>query len=113
MDGQSLLGDNLPPDRLIFTLSGRGFPRKTLIGELITVFDRERFGPPFYQFSEVSVVQCQNWYRIDLTSLAMTGGTVNDYVGPCPIHQLDSAETIRARVGELLTAYGYRLPDGW
>ncbi|TLN23657.1 hypothetical protein FDZ74_03555, partial [bacterium] len=109
MSGNSLLAEVNPTRLIVAGSTGKIGLQNT---DFFTLTNDAR-KPPFYQFSEISAVQCQNWYRIDLTTLAMTGGTVSGYVDPCPTDQLDSAGTVRARVGELLSAYGYELPQDW
>lgn len=108
MNGNSLLGE-IDSTRLI--IAGRTY-KLEIISTMWSLPEEVR-KPPFYQFSELTVVQCQNWFNFDLEELTAESGEVDQYVNPCPADQLDSQEEIRARVGELLTELGYDLPEGW
>jgi hypothetical protein len=109
MVGNSLLGE-LDPNRLILdpsvvsaVLNSSGFftlPASTL-------------KPPFYQFSSLTVIQCQNWFRFDLQNMTVTQGIVDNYVAPCQADDLDSVDFIHDKVGEILKQNGFDLPDNW
>lgn len=109
MSGNSLLGA-LDPTRLI--ISGKTGLAVWDSGDLFMVNEEKR-KPPFYQFSELTAIECQNWYKINLDDLSMTMGTINNYVDPCPANELDSRAEVREKVGELLSQFGYRLPENW
>lgn len=108
MDGSSLLGE-LEPDRLI--VSGR--TNMAIFADELFMVDEDKRQPPFYQFTELDVIQCQKWYRINLEDLSISQGIVKNFVDRCPAEQLDSEAEIRRQVGELLTGLGYNLPAGW
>jgi hypothetical protein len=74
---------------------------------------QEKLKPPFYQFSQLSVIQCQNWYLFNLSDGTVKNGQVANYVNPCAPESLDSQEVIRKKVGEELRRLGYNLPEGW
>jgi hypothetical protein len=69
--------------------------------------------PPFYQFSIVRVMECQEMVTFDMEKSKVTTSTVTNYVAPCAQDSLDSANEIKEKVGQLLTQYGFDLPDGW
>jgi hypothetical protein len=109
MEGDSLLSP-LESKRLIIAgLSSQ----KEKIGSGIFTLSKEAIKPPFYQFSQLSVIQCQNWYLLNLTDLTMSEGVVEDYVKPCPPSMLDSTEVIREKAGGILEQLGYILPVDW
>ena len=72
-----------------------------------------RIKPPFYQFSSITAIQCQNIYEINLKDLTLAQSTVDNYVDPCPESELDSSAEIRAKLGEILQGYGFTLPKNW
>ena len=73
----------------------------------------EKVKPPFYQFEHLSVTQCQNWYDINLLSLSMTEGKVENYVNPCSPDDLDSPEQVWEKMGKILTRFGFQIPEDW
>lgn len=113
MNGDSLL-QAVDPTRLI--ISAR--TNMAVFADEAFMVDEDKRKPPFYQFTEVDVVQCQKWYRIDLQKLTLNQlivqhGLVGQFVEPCETSQLDSPEEILQQVGELFTRLGYKLPAGW
>jgi arylsulfatase A-like enzyme len=100
MEGSSLFR-KLDANRLIIA----GFKYQAE-NEISTVIPK----PPFYQFSHVSVIQCQNWYNFDLEDKSLTSGVVVSYVNPCSANTLDSQEVIRGKVSQVLIKLGYSLP---
>lgn len=108
MSGDSLL-QPIDPNRLI--ISAR--TSMAVYADELFMVDEDQRKPPFYQFTEVDVVQCQRWYRIDLQKLVVQQGFVAQFVDPCADSQLDSVEEVHRQVGELLTELGYDLPAGW
>lgn len=69
--------------------------------------------PPFYQFSIVRVMECQEMVTFDMEKSTVSTSTVSNYVSPCDPVTLDTADVIKTKVGELLTQYGFHLPDDW
>lgn len=69
--------------------------------------------PPFYQFGRMTVVNCDSWYRLDLSSLEFEHGTVKQYQGVCETEDFDTRKALDAIVDHLET-YGFeteRLQD--
>jgi arylsulfatase A-like enzyme len=108
MNGSSMLGE-LDPTRLL--ISGR--TNMAVFADELFMVDEDKRQPPFYQFTELDVIQCQRYYRINLEDLTITRGLVHNYINPCPASQLDSQSEIRQQVGELLSELGYDLPADW
>jgi arylsulfatase A-like enzyme len=69
--------------------------------------------PPFFQFANIDVFQCQNVYTLNLSDFKLSMNSVGGYADPCPQADLDTADEIRAALKELLTGYGYELPAAW
>jgi hypothetical protein len=69
--------------------------------------------PPFYQFSIIQAVECQRMVIFDMEESTKTMTQVANYVAPCDLSTLDSADEIQQKVGQLLTQYGFTLPDKW
>ena len=44
----------------------------------------DNVSPPFYQFGGMSVIYCQNWYRLNLTDLSWDAGEVDASTSTCP-----------------------------
>ena len=108
MEGNSLLG-NLDPFRLILTPSTDEIENTTGIFSV----SEDKLKPPFYQFSKLTVFQCQHFFLFNLRTLSIGEGQVENYVNPCSPDQLDAREMIQQKVGAELTQLGYQLPDNW
>lgn len=108
MEGNSLL-QTIDSARLI--VAGGTNKAERMSGKF--ALDEEQVKPPFYQFTRLSIIQCQRWYQVDLENMTWDEGEVSGYVNPCPVDTLDSQSTIRKKVGDLLTNLGYKLPDNW
>jgi len=108
MEGTSLLGP-LDPKRLI--IAGAANEMEKIEGKMR--LSQDNFNPPFYQFSNLIVTQCQNWYNINLNDMTAIKGVVVGYVNPCSADTLDTQEEIRGKVGTVLKQLGYHLPDNW
>ncbi len=106
MEGSSLL-ERPEYNRLI--LAGIKSNNETISG----ILTRQELKPPFYQFSKLSVIQCQNWYILNLENLTVNQGEVENYTNPCPADVLDTQDVIRKKVGVKLTKLGYDLPTNW
>jgi len=77
------------------------------------VLPRERLEPPFYQFSVLYAIQCQNFHTLNLEDLSHQVGRVRGYVNPCLRSELNSTDEIRAQVAQILTRMGYEVPAEW
>ncbi len=82
MEGKSLL-DGEPGQRPIYSFGvhSKGLTMQDENGRYM--IDTSKVKPPFYQFGEISVVFCQNWYRLDLTTTEWTSGKVDGHTAPC------------------------------
>ncbi|HPO59332.1 MAG TPA: hypothetical protein PLV53_10850, partial [Anaerolineaceae bacterium] len=63
--------------------------------------------PPFYQFSHMSVLQCQNYYLLELDTLELEEGQIAGHTAPCPEESLASREEVLSRAAEQLNAWGF------
>lgn len=108
MEGTSLL-QPVEPSRLM--IAG-GTNQAIQLDSGAFAISEESRKPPFYQFSYISVVQCQYWYTINLANLKIKTGEVESSVAPCTTEPA-TREEVRQQTGAWLTARGYSLPDGW
>jgi len=108
MGGDSLLRP-LDPHRLILAVRTNMIEMQG--GDW--VLPRERLEPPFYQFSVLYAIQCQNFHTLNLEDLSHQVGRVRGYVNPCLRSELNSTDEIRAKVAQILTRMGYEVPEDW
>ncbi len=108
MGGDSLLRP-LDPHRLILAVRTNMIEMQG--GDW--VLPRERLEPPFYQFSVLYAIQCQNFHTLNLEDLSHQVGRVRGYVNPCLRSELNSTDEIRAQVAQILTRMGYEVPAEW
>jgi arylsulfatase A-like enzyme len=106
MEGSSILGKPDANRLVIAGITDKIESEKYALSENALV-------PPFYQFSHLSVVQCQNWYIFNLDDMTVREGKVANYVDPCSTGILDAPEVIREKVGNTLKQLGYDLPPNW
>lgn len=103
MNGASLL-NNRPEHQLIFSAG----TTETRPNENSVAFLDERLNrPPFYQFSYIGVIDCQKWYRFDLTTYQWSYGEVAGYVNPCNPEQMKGLLEIKQAVYDRLSADGF------
>jgi len=55
-------------------------------------FDYYKVFPPFYQFDEIYLIYCQNWFQLNLDANVITSGVIADYKNPCVDESLLSNE---------------------
>jgi hypothetical protein len=104
MNGTSLFNNTKPEHQLIFSAS----TTETKPNENNIAFLDERLNlPPFYQFSYIGVIDCQKWYRFDLTTYHWSSGEVAGYVNPCKPEQLKGLLEIKQAVYDRLSADGF------
>jgi phosphoglycerol transferase MdoB-like AlkP superfamily enzyme len=104
MDGESLLDNNLNDRRLIFSA---GTIEMKPNEEKIAFLDESLDKPPFYQFSYIDVIDCQNWHSFDLNTYKWTSGTVDGYVEPCNPQELLTQAKIKQAVYDCLRMDGF------
>jgi hypothetical protein len=104
MNGESMLDKSLMDNRLIFsTGTNETKPNENDINFIDPALDQ----PPFYQFSYLNVIDCQMWYRFDLTTFEWTSGEVIGYVKPCSPKDLHSPDEIRQAMYQRLATDGF------
>jgi len=108
MEGNSLL-EPISNKRIIFTAES---DKLVLFNGQWAVFGK-MIEPPFYQFSQVNIFQCQNIYSLNLDNQSMALTTVDNYPNPCPQSELPGEDEIREELKQLLISYGYELPADW
>lgn len=89
MVGSSLLGD-LPINRYIYAVGVTKMER----GETDWVITESSVQPPFYQFGNVSTINCDTWYKLDLRSLTWNEQKISGYVGDCPDQMKDKGQVL-------------------
>jgi hypothetical protein len=104
MEGVSLLNGNQDDQRLIFST---GTTETKPNEDEIEFLDASLDQPPFYQFSYINVIDCQNWYSFNLNTYVWTFGTVTGYVNPCDPEVLPGMDEIEQVVYNRLTADGF------
>jgi hypothetical protein len=73
----------------------------------INFLDERLDQPPFYQFSYIDVIDCQEWYHLDLGTYNWSYGEVKDYVDPCPEGEIKDISEIKQAVYDRLAADGF------
>lgn len=79
MDSTSLIDEQLG-QRPIFGVSNLD---REQIGSGFFEVNWEKISPPFYQFSEISIIYCQKWYKLGLTELSWETGEVEGSTSVC------------------------------
>ena len=92
MEGQSLLASEPDPTRRIYSTGIYYSVSNPEKGRW--EIDSQRMQPPFYQFSFLQVVVCQNMYFLDLTNYEYRSGKVAGHTKPCDDQILPDSEMI-------------------
>ena len=69
--------------------------------------DYKKVVPPFYQFGDIYLIYCQNWFRLNLQSYQVTSGVIMDYKNPCAEEDLLSNEKAFAYMKDHLQEKGF------
>ena len=104
MEGKSLLAGEPDPLRVLYS-AGVSLAISDESGEWI--LDDSRITPPFYQFSYLQAIICQNWYRIDLIDFTWDQGEIAGHTAPCDAGQLADPKTVQSRMLERLKMDGF------
>jgi hypothetical protein len=104
MNGESMLEMDNKSHRLIYSA---GTIETKPNEDKIAFLDESLNKPPFYQFSYIDVIDCQDWYSFDLTTFEWTSGTVMGYVEPCDRSDLLAQAEIKQAVYDRLHADGF------
>lgn len=107
MSGSSLIDSDYKPEPVI----SYGISHATDSDGEGWVQDEKYLTPPFYQFDFVNLVDCQKWYRLDLTTYTMTSGQVENYKHPCSKDELMPVEDVYKAFRERLTEDGFTIPE--
>jgi hypothetical protein len=99
MPGRSLIAGDLD-QRPIIGVSAQGQePNKN--GQFAVNYEKVR--PPFYQFGEITLIDCQNWYLLNLTDLSWESGKVAGSTAACsPGSELTSSQAFQWMVTHLM-----------
>ena len=107
MRGESLLKNNLDRNRLIFSVGTTLSLRD--IGDGKLTLDEDRLVPPFNQFSNLYVINCQRWLQLSLgDSINIeSSGDVVGHTSPCNDESLLTREEVVDSVIEHLYSAGF------
>ena len=103
MQGQSFLKEP-PALRPIFSSSVSSGEKKNMVKKII---DQSKIKPPFYQFSNISLVYCQKWYELDLVNTGWKTGNVEGHTTPCSDDRLLSDEQALGMIIDHLQENGF------
>ena len=103
MEGESLLQGEPDEQRLIFSV-GVAHVEKQNSGWIVSA---EKTTPPFFQFGYISVVNCGQWYKLDLIDLEWASGPVIGYVDACSQEDVLSFDQIKAATLNHLREKGF------
>ena len=67
----------------------------------------EYFTPPFYQFDQMTVIDCNRYYQLNLESLTWKKGVISTYVGECAEKDFSSKTDIRLLMVNRLIKDGF------
>lgn len=109
MEGNSLL-QNIDPYRLIISAESQ---KVDFGSQTITYPPTDVQLPPFYQFSKLTIIQCQTWYLFNLRNNTTSNGVLPNYQCPCSTGLLDTPEEIQEKLAELLMQRNFKLPENW
>jgi len=94
MDGISLISDDLPAGRAIYSIIG-GSPKKVVA--------------PFYQIKTVQTIVCQRWYQLNVQQNQWKFGTFPDYASECDVEQVPTDKEIHELIIQYLSQHGYEV----
>ena len=104
MVGQSLLKGDPPEDRLIFNT---GTAHVTQVGQDKLEIDTTHVKPPFYQFSYFHVINCQNWFMVNLIEMTWASGNVQGHTRPCWQDDSLTIDQVKDELAEYLINNGF------
>ena len=94
MDGISLISDDLPAGRAIYSIIS-GSPKKVVA--------------PFYQIKTVQTIVCQRWYQLNVQQNQWKSGTFPDYASECDPEQVPTDKEIHELIIQYLSQHGYEV----
>jgi len=100
MPGQSLIAGTYT-EHPIFTAKIPKSTRDPLTGKVVYPESE----PPFYQFGRISVVACNQWYELNLTTMTLDSGMVTSYTRACGV-AIDPVEALNL-INTHLKGYGF------
>jgi hypothetical protein len=92
MVGTSMLGDEPPAEREIFSVTA-GSPKKV--------------APPFQQIKTVQLTVCHRWYALNVQENTWKSGISSRHTSRCENDLLPSEEEARQRILEYLEGHGF------
>jgi arylsulfatase A-like enzyme len=95
MKGRSLLTNNLPAARRIFSATVGPELKLTEDGKIWLV-DETKISAPFYQVGEVNLVVCDQWFSLDLRNPQITHGRMEGSTALCLQSDIPSPQEAQA-----------------
>jgi len=94
MDGSSLISDEIPDDRPIYSIIA-GSPKKV--------------AAPFFQIKTVQAVVCQQWYQFNVQEHRSRSGAFDDSSSICEADQFPTDEELHEMIIQYLDQHGYEV----
>jgi len=92
MQGRSILTDDLPATRPIFSANVSEDQLMLSEDHTIWMVDDSKISPPFYQVGMVNLVMCDRWFSLNLQEPQLNYGEVQGSTASCPQADLPSPE---------------------
>lgn len=108
MSGQSLISETYQPYPVINEAVAH-----TINTERNVEADPKKIKPPFYQFDEISVIDCHKIYQLNLEKLKWSTGEIEDYADKCPDEDLLNFDQVATIIKDRLTQDGFELPENF
>ena len=94
MDGSSLISDEIPDDRPIYSIIA-GSPKKV--------------AAPFFQIKTVQAVLCQQWYQLNVQEQRSRSGAFDDSSSICEAGQIPTDDELHEMIIQYLDQHGYEV----
>jgi len=108
MAGQSLISESYQPYPVISAAVAHFVNNERNVES-----DPKKIKPPFYQFDEISVIDCQKIYQLNLEKYAWTMSEVEDYTSKCADEDLLTPGQVAEIIKNRLSQDGFELPEGF
>ncbi len=106
MAGQSLISETYQPYPVINEAVAH-----TIFTERNVEADPKKIKPPFYQFDEISVIDCHKIYQLNLEKFKWSLGEIEDYADKCPDKDLMTFDQAANIIKDRLAQDGFELPE--
>ena len=107
--GTSMFAEDYPDGLVISTGTKRAEDKS---GKSQWTLKEEYFTPPFYQFDYINVIDCDQFYRLNLEKFTWENGVISTYVGTCSEQDYASKTDIRLVMINRLLEDGFEFDPG-